>query len=264
MATMQAPDRVRVGVVALVALVGLSSCGGSSRSGSEDSVSAAPQPEIRVCTDIPYDPFEYESGGQPTGFDVELVTTVANRMGRTATFVTTPLDQFAPALASGFCELVASALPITTVPAGSLAFSDPYLDVGQATLVRASDAERFPTFDSLAGATVGAVADSPSADFARSTLPPGTMTTTFATIDDAVAALQAGRLEAVVIDAPVAGHLALHDDTLRVTEARPTDTRYGLATSASGTTLLAEVNNALAELRSDGTLHSLSVRWFGS
>lgn len=263
MATMQARDRVPVVVLALVALVGVASCDGSSGSSSEAPTITTREPEIRVCTDMPYVPFEYENQGQPTGFDVELVTAVANRLGRTVSFVTTPLDQFDAALGSGSCDLVVSALPIATTSVGSLAFSDSYLDVGQATLVRAADAERFPTFDSLAGRTVGAVADSPSADFARSVLPPDTTTTTFATIDDAVTALHAGSLDAVVSDAPVAGHLSLHDETLRVTESRPTGTHYGFATTTPHADLLTEVNRTLAELRSDGTLNSLSIRWFG-
>lgn len=244
-----------------VVLWGLTACSGSSGRSAVDST-PAPQP-LLVCSDIPYEPFEFSEDGELTGFDVELVDAISARLDRAATFVPTPLDQFTTALDAGTCALVASALPIPDPTSTPLVFSDAYLDVAQALLVRADDAPRLSTIAATGGATVGVVTDSPSADFAPGSLPPEAAVRQFATADDAMTALAAGEIDAVLTDAPIAEHAALRDPSLVVTERRPTTTRYGLATNAAGVALLDQVNAALAEIRSDGTYESLTKTWFG-
>jgi polar amino acid transport system substrate-binding protein len=240
----------------------LASCGGSS-GGTAVEQTAAPEP-LLVCSDIPYEPFEFSDQGQLAGFDVDLVDAVADRLGRTATFVPTPLDQFTTALDAGTCELVASALPIPDPTSTTLLFSDPYLDVAPVLLVRAGDAQRLPTTAATGGTTVGVVTDSPSADFAAGNLPADAVVRPFATADDAVAALAAGEIDAVVTDAPIAEHAELSDPSLVVTEHGPITTGYGLATNAARGALLDQVNAALGEIRGDGTYDSLTRTWFGS
>jgi ABC-type amino acid transport substrate-binding protein len=111
---------------------------------------------------------------------------------------------------------------------------------------------------------VAVVADSPGADVAAAALPPDAIRTPLATPDDVVAAVRDGSVDAAILDGPLAGYLALTDDSLAVTETIPTPARYGLATDAGRSALLAEVDAALAELRTDGTLDQLTATWFGT
>ena len=85
----------------------------------------------------------------------------------------------------------------------------------------------------------------------------------FTTFDEAVDALRAGTVDAVIGDAPLTGHAALSDDSLTVTQTLPSETDYGLATAPTNATLLAEVNQALAQMTADGSLDELRTRWFG-
>jgi polar amino acid transport system substrate-binding protein len=238
------------------------SCSGTSDTATEGATTSE-APGLGVCTDAPYEPFEF-GDEELTGFDVELVDAVAEQIDRSATFELTPLDQFEAALAAGTCELVVSALPVAEPGTSSLVFSTPYLAIDQALLVRADDAGTLPTFGSVAALPVGVVTDSPSADFAAGALPPDVQVVGFPTIDEAVDALGAGTVAAVVADAPVAGHLVIDDDRFAVTDTEPTDVRYGIAAGPAGTELLASVDQALATLEADGTLPDLRRTWFGS
>jgi ABC-type amino acid transport substrate-binding protein len=250
----------------LASWVVLASCSGTSDTAPESAttaIEAPPAPELVVCTDAPYEPFEF-GDEELTGFDVELVDAVAGQIDRSATFELIPLDQFEAALTSGTCELAASALPILEPGISSLLFSTPYLAVDQALLVRTDDAGVLPTFESVVARPVGVVTDSPSADFATGALPPDAQVVGFPTVDEAVDALGAGTVDAVVADAPVAGHLVLDDDRFTVTDTAPTDVRYGIAAGQGGAELLASVDQALAALEADGTLPDLRRAWFGS
>ena len=257
--------RRRALLVALPPLVlwPLVACAASSAGDPDDSASTTTATEaLLVCSDVPYEPFEFERDGELVGYDVDLVDAVAERLGRQARVVATPLDQFPAALDAGSCQLVASALPIPDPGSTTLVFSDPYLDIAQALLVKSPDAGRLSSMAATAGATVGVVTDSPSADFAEAALPPDTVVVPFPTIDDAVAALVGDEIDAVVADSPLARYAARDDGTLAITEEQPTPIRYGLATDGARAPLLTPVNAALAELRSDGTLDELSRTWF--
>ena len=249
----------RVLPVLLGISLAVAACGSSSE-GSTTSVAPSGEP-LTVCSDIPYEPFEFGDPANLTGFDVDLVDGIGARLDRPVTFVATPLDQFAAALAAGTCELIASALPITGT--AGLAFSDPYLHVDQSLLVRSPDSATYPTVATLGGHTVGVLADSPSADLAASALPADASVQGFTTFDEAVDALRAGTVDAVLGDAPLTGHAALSDDSLTVTQTLPSETDYGLATAPTDATLLAGVNQALAQMTADGSLDELRTRWFG-
>jgi len=252
-------------LTALVAILTVAaSC--SSTSGSDSGATAstsAPNP-LRVCSDVPYPPFEYDGPDGPVGFDVDLVTEVASRLGRGVEIVPTPLDDLDAAFASGRCDLAASALVVPDPAAAAWPFSVPYLQVAQSVLVRELDASTLTTFDSLGGRRVGVVADSTSADFAAANVPGTATLVPFTTAEDAADALRAGTIDAVVADAPVIGHIATTDTTLAVTETRPTDVRYGLAVAPTDPTLLAQVDEVLTEMGGDGTLERLGATWFGS
>ena len=143
--------------------------------------STPPGDVLAVCSDIPYEPFEFGPSDDLTGFDVDLVDAIGERLGRPVSFVATPLDQFATSLADGRCRLVASAVPIDEHGATGLVFSDPYLHVDQSLLVRKDDASTLTGLAALDTRTVGVVVDSPGADLAAGLL--GTATVQgFATI----------------------------------------------------------------------------------
>jgi ABC-type amino acid transport substrate-binding protein len=256
-----------VPVAALLAAT--TACAGSSADDADPSTATATATTallgeaLVVCSDVPYEPFEYGDPDDPEGFEVELVRAVGADLGRPVSFVPTPFDQIAAVVARGDCDLAASAIPVSDVT-GELAFSTPYLDVDMAVLVRAADAAQITGVDALAGQPVGIVSDTPSADLFATVAPPGATTVGFVTVDDAIAALNDGTVTAVVADAPVVDHAVMDDDATTVVARVPTGTRYGFGLAPADTALLAQVNGALAALTTDGTLTALTEDWFGT
>jgi cystine transport system substrate-binding protein len=251
-------------VLSAVVLVG---CSGSTSDGAGGDTSASTSvpsgPVLRVCTDAPYEVFEFGSPPDLEGFDVDLARLVGERLDRPVEMVVTPLDQFPTALAAGTCDLVASALPLPPEGARELGYSTPYLEIEQVLTVRAADAATITGLAATSGRTVGVVDGSAGADLATDLLPADATVVTFPTWTELERALRDGTVDAALGDGPLADRAALLGGGLTVVARQPGDTAYALAVAPTSTDLLVAVDTALADLAADGSLAQLEATWFG-
>lgn len=79
---------------------------------------------------------------------------------------------------------------------------------------------------------------------------------------DAIAALKTGQVDAVIIDQPVAVDAQEKQGGLEIVEEIATNELYGFAMSPDSPGLRADVNEALAELKDDGTITDLYRKYF--
>jgi polar amino acid transport system substrate-binding protein len=85
----------------------------------------------------------------------------------------------------------------------------------------------------------------------------------FEATSDALAAMQAGNVEAVVFDEPVAiEHVNSTYTDAEIVEVIPTGEQYGFAVAKENPELFAAVNQALVDLKADGTFDALFAKWF--
>ena len=86
---------------------------------------------------------------------------------------------------------------------------------------------------------------------------------TFDTVTDAFLALENGQVEAVINDLPVSLDKANQSDgSLEVVQNIPTGEQYGIA-FPKGSDLVEPVNEALAEIKEDGTYAEIYEKWIG-
>lgn len=96
---------------------------------------------LTICTDAPYEPFEFEDeDGEWTGFDMDLMREIANRLGLEMAVSVQPFEGIWLAPAAGNCDIVASAMTITEERSENALFSDGYFEADQSLLIRAEDA----------------------------------------------------------------------------------------------------------------------------
>ena len=136
--------------------LGLAACASDTERTTTDSgVEVVSKGNLTVCTHLPYEPFQYNKGGEIVGFDVELMDLVAEDLGLKQKIVNTPFEtiETGQAMATGKCDIAAAGMTITEVRAEALDFSDPYFDATQALLVKAdSDID---SLEDLAGKKLG-------------------------------------------------------------------------------------------------------------
>ena len=262
------PARAAAAVLSSVALLAtLSGCGGSASGTDADAltdVSLVFDGALTVCTDIPYEPFEYEENGKPTGFDIDLVRKVADGLDADLDVIDVSFDDITSgnSLNNDACDLAISAMTITGERARVLDFSSPYFDAKQALITPKGSG--LDELSELAGKRVGVQKETTGETYLSDFAPETTQVTTY---DDAAglqAALGAGELDAAMLDNTVSGQFVADNPRLKLSREFDTGEQYGMAVKKDGNIpLLRSINSTLAELREDGSYDEIFAKYFG-
>ena len=214
---------------------------------------------LTVGSDIPYPPFEQGKPGEYTGFDIELMEAIAERIGRTAEFQDTSFETIFRDVAQGKFEAVISAATITEEREKAVDFSNPYYLSEQAVLVE--EGSDIQSFEDLEGKTVAAQQGTTGLELSKEKANASEIRP-YPEGPDAVNALKAGTVEAVVIDAPVAQNAVEKSGGVEIAEKVPTEEEYGIAVAQGESDLLEEINTGLEEVMDDGTYKKIYEKWF--
>jgi ABC-type amino acid transport substrate-binding protein len=214
---------------------------------------------LTVGSDIPYPPFEQGKPGEYTGFDIELMEAIGEKIGRTPEFQDTSFETIFRDLAQGKFEAVISAATITEEREKAVDFSNPYYLSEQAVLVK--EGSDLKSLEELDGKTVAAQQGTTGLELAKEELGSSEIRP-YPEGPDAVNALKAGTVEAVIIDAPVAQNAVEESGGVEIAEKVPTEEEYGIAVAQGESDLLEEINTGLEEVMDDGTYKTIYEKWF--
>jgi len=250
-------------LLALAAVAAVGCGGGSDTTGSSGGGGSAEgggggEP-LSVGSDIPYPPFEQGKSGNYTGFDIELMEAIGERIGRTPEFQDTSFETIFRDVAQGKFDAVISAATITEEREKAVDFSNPYYLSEQAVLVK--EGSDIKSLEDLQGKTVAAQQGTTGLELAKEELGDSEIRP-YPEGPDAVNALKSGTVEGVVIDAPVAQNAVEKSGGIEIAEKVPTEETYGIAVAQGETELLEEINKGLKEVLDDGTYKKIYEKWF--
>jgi polar amino acid transport system substrate-binding protein len=254
------------GLMLVAAMAFAVGCGGddddSDSGGSSDSVSSEliTDGTLTVGSDIPFPPFEFGKAPAYDGFDIDMVNEIAKRLELETKYKDTSFDTIFTDVAQGKFDIVASASTITPEREQTVNFSDSYYEAEQALLVPVGS--DIATVEDLDGKTVGAqdgttgeayANDETNAKSVRG-LPNGPA---------AISALDAGQVDATIIDQPVAQDAVDKGQTgFELATTIPTGELYGMAFAKNTPAVLDAVNGALQDMKDDGALNDIYQKWF--
>lgn len=220
---------------------------------------------IKVGLEGTYPPFNYQDeNGKLTGFEVELAAALAKELGVDAGFQSTKWDGLLAALESKRLDVVINQVTISEERKKKYDFSTPYTVSGIQALTRKADADSIKSAADLAGKKVGVGLGTNYEQWLKGNVPQADIRT----YDDdptKVQDLNAGRIDVILVDRLAAfemvektgGRLAVAGDPFSRQEA-------GIALRKGNPELLAAIDQAIAKLKTDGTLQRLSNKWFGA
>lgn len=242
--------------------------------------------KLIIQSDLAYAPMESVPEGKTAadaeGFDVDLVDAIAQKLGLTPEWQQVQFDTIIPAVKQGdTVDLGVSSFTITDERLQEVDFSEPYMDSNQAIVMQKSVVASIPGYDAsqdIAGSerldAVKAYLDAEGMNIAVQSGTTGeawseenlTKATTVPLADtiQCLTGLQSGLYNAVIADYPVMAYYCQESYTdLEVVSAIPTGEQYGIVISKDNPELKKAVDQALAELESDGTIAKLQEKWFG-
>lgn len=263
--------------LALVATATLALAGcatGAGDNGSEGGETAAGEEyglveagTLTVCSDIPYAPFEFEGGDNGTGytgFDIDLLDAIAKKLDLKLSVQDVGFEalQSGTTLASGTCDIGASAMTITEERKANIDFSDPYYESLQSLLVRTDSG--IESIDDLEGKNVGVQQGTTGEAYANENAE-GAEIVQYPSDGELWPAMQSGLIDAILQDQPVNIEHEKADNAYKIVEEYETGESYGFAfAKGEKDALLEAVNGALAELQDSGDYQTIYDTYFAA
>ena len=212
-------------------------------------------------------PWEINDPTTGKGFESAVAYAVAERMGFTAEEVVWVEVPFNQSFRPGTKDFDFDINQISYRPARDQAvdFSDSYYDVNQAVVaVSGTPIANVTTLEELQGFELGAPIGTTSFEVIETVVQPESDPAVFDTLNDSVTALENGQVDGIVADLPTAFFIAAVqvDDGVVIGQFPTTgEQEYFGMVFEEGNPLRECVNEAIAELREDGTLASIQERW---
>jgi len=206
-------------------------------------------------------PYVYPDPQRPErliGFEVELAETLAARLGVRAQMVQNQWDQLIPALERGNFDIILNGLELTADNQQHIAMSLPYFVYTQQIVVRQSTSG-LSRVEDLKGKAVGVLSGSVAQGLLEKLgrvdvrVYPGNV--------ESLRDLEARRVEAVVMDWPVATYYAAPDPAVKFAGEPFAEGYYGVGVRKGDGALLAAVNQAILDLAKDHTLEKIDRKY---
>jgi polar amino acid transport system substrate-binding protein len=225
---------------------------------------------LTVGSDTTYPPQEYidTATGKAIGFDVDLITAIAQRMGLQANVVTDKFTTIFDDLVAKRFDVVISAAFITAERQKKVDFV-PYFKAGESLLVQTGNPSNIKSLADLCGQNAGVQAGTAEQDelkAASDTCVKASKPAINVTVlqdQTAVAQLLANhRVVATYQDTPVTDYYnKLNPGQFSVGGVVVNYTTEGIAVRKGDTSMFNAIQTAFNQLKADGTYHSIILKW---
>jgi ABC-type amino acid transport substrate-binding protein len=239
----------------------------SSQTSPQAAAPAAPAAKdssvLRVGVSPTFPPMVFKQGNELAGVEVDLARALGAKLGRKVAFVEVEWANQIEALNSGKTDIIMSSMSVTPARRFVVSFSQPYLAVGQMTLVRREDLHDYALgFPLKLKGSIGVIKGT-TGEFLVQRDFPKTSRKSFTSGQEAAKALSRKKIDLVISDSSLVCYLAgIHaTDGLSVVPILLTDEQLAWAVRKNDDSLLASANEFLTQSKQDGLLLKVFRRW---
>ncbi len=239
----------------------LSACGTLR---TESKPKEIPPVPLRVGVYPYYPPMIFKENNQVKGVEADLGVQLAKALGRQAEFFEIIRDRLIPTLMEKKIDIVMSGMTITEARKARVNFTDPYIKIGQAALMRSEDASRFDSLTSIREslATIGVLKGTTGEVFVRKNFTKAANIITLQRANEAPNLLIQKRIDLFVHDSPSIVWLVSENEGVLKGYWEPFTEEYlGWALNREDQDLLVQINSILGTWRKDGTLKGVLTHW---
>lgn len=256
----------------LLAATAIAGCGasnsgtGNSANGNDHLARIKAAGKITIATEGVWAPFTYhdETTDELVGFDVEVAAAIAKKLGVEPDFKEVAFDGGLTGVTTGTFDMMANGVDVTEDRKETYDFTHPYA-YDHAVVVTLASNEDIKSFEDLSGRTT---ANSAGSTYEAMGKEYGATVSNVDTIGETMTLVLNG-----TVDATINANTSAQDyfnttgtTELKVAAVDPDTTMYAipLAKGTDNDSLREAINQAISELRDDGTLAEISNKYFGA
>ena len=263
-------------VMAAAGVLTLSGCSNSSGSTAASGTAASVAPaasdqlssiqssgKLIVALEGAWQPWSYHDESDTlVGYDVEVSRAIAEKLGVEPEYVESDWDSLFAGLDAGRYDMVCNGVEVTEERAKTYDFTTPYGYIHTALAVRKDNTD-ITSFEDLKGKTTANSLASTYMELAESY---GATVQGIDTLEETIQLLTAGRIDATLnADVSFYDYLNVHPDADFKLVAQTAEASHVAipVLKSEDPAYLDALNTAIEELRADGTLKTLSEKYFG-
>lgn len=213
---------------------------------------------LTVGTSADYAPYEFHANidgkDEIVGLDIDIAQKIADDMGVELKVDEYGFDALIGALKTGKIDMIISGMSPTPERLKEVSFSDPYMKAKQQVVIRKADQDKYKGIDSLQNEKVGAQKQSLQEELANDQLQADTVL--LQRIPDIILQLQNKKIEAAVMEGPVAEAYVIQDPTLALAdiEFEETGNHTAVAFPKDSPAFEASVNASIQDIHDNNLL----------
>ena len=222
---------------------------------------------LNYSTSSSFDPFAYIKDGKLVGYEIDIAARFCKEYGYALEVSDSNFSGVLASVSSGKSDFGSSAISITEERKETMYFSEPDYNGGIVLVAKGSTAPaaagEFRSIEDLAGKRIGVQTGTRADEIARKHIE-APQIEYFVGVADSPMALDAGKIDAYIVDEPIGRALFREYPTHRFLTALEED-QYGFVfpKTEKGAVLRDQFNEFLAKIKADGTLEEIDAIWFG-
>lgn len=253
-------------------LAALTACGSSNgaassaKSGASTEASTAATSEgskaytlakdgvLTMATNAAFPPYEYYEGDKIVGIDADIAAAIAQKLGLKLEIQDMEFDSIITAVQTGKVDMGLAGMTVTKDRLKNVDFSDSYAKGIQVVIMKQGSSIK--TLNNLKNKKIGVQLSTTGDQYATDDYGKNNVVE-FNKGNDAVMALVQGKVDAVIIDNEPAKSYVKANKGLTILDTKYVTEDYAACISKKNSGLTKAVNEALAELKKDGTLQKI-------
>jgi polar amino acid transport system substrate-binding protein len=215
--------------------------------------------KLVLGTSADYPPYEFHKStngkDEIVGFDIEIAKQIAKDLGVQLEIKDMKFDGLLAALDQGNIDLIISGMTPTEERKKNVDFTDVYYTAVQTLIERSADKDKLKTADDLKGKKVGVQKGAIQEEIAKKQLP-AAQAVALPKISDLVLSLKNNRVDAVILESPVATSNLKANADLVFSDIKLTteDVGSAVAVKKGSSDLVQEINKTLTKLKADKSI----------
>lgn len=233
----------------------------ASTTSTASTAEAGDDNTLTMATNAFFEPYEFYDGDTIVGIDAEVGKAIADKLGMDFEISDTDFDTIIPNVQSGKADIGMAGMTVTEDRKKNVNFTQSYATGIQVVIV--PEGSEITSIEDLEGKKIGTQQGTTgwiycSGDYGEDNVVAYNKGT------EAIMALQAGKVDCVVIDNEPAKAFVEANEGLAILDTEYAVEDYAICIAKDNTELLTKVDNALGELIADGTVQSIVDKYISA